>query len=169
MEVHLSEMTSMARHKLSGAAKERLRANLKALAIKGKAAWSSLVELGKKYRVSPETVRWHLKAIRGGAPPARAPKLRKEKAPSPHIKRAHASPLNGVVRASTGLLALAERYGEDGLRRAIRAARLLPRWKSKLRKLRKLRRAEVSVKRSIRAVSVQAADLGRKIKSLTKA
>ena len=164
---HLLEMTTVAKHKLSGGAKEKLRAELKALLAKGKAAWSSLVELGKKYRISPETVRWHLKAVRGGAPPARTRKVRKEKAPSTQTKT-HASPLNGVARASAGLLVVAERYGEEGLRRAIRAARLLPRWKSKLRKLRQLRRAEASVQRSIRAISVQAADLGRKIKSLTK-
>jgi hypothetical protein len=158
----------MAKHKLSSGAKEKLRTDLKDLLAKGKAAWSSLVELGKKYRVSPETVRWHLKTVRGGTRGARLAKIQKQKPPSSQSKKTTASSLNGIVGASVGLLAMAERYGEEGLKRAIRAARLLPRWRAKLRKLGDLRRVEAGVRRSIRALTHQAGELEKKIRSLTK-
>jgi predicted ArsR family transcriptional regulator len=161
----------MAKHKLSSAAKTKLRADLSALVTKGKAVWSSLVELGKKFRVSPETVRWHLKAVKGnGKPAAKAKaKAKNSKARTKKVYKARvASPVNGAIQSAAGLLAVAERYGEDGLRRAIRATRLIPRWRSKLRKLRGLRRVEAGVRRSIHALTHQADELGRRIRALTK-
>jgi len=145
----------MPKPKLSDAEKSALREELKKRLAGGQTASKVQQELGAKFKVSPETVRYHGKQLaeRDGAA--------KRKRAKPGRKPQGVRKAKRALAPSTDLRGLIRRYDPQALERAAKASKLL-------RELQAERERSTNLQVELRTSKRVAAKLDRQIKKLVR-
>lgn len=148
--------TKMAKRKLSAEQRRELRAELKKALDAGKPTPEILKETSAKYGISTITARWYLSSLREGKPSNGSSKARRGR---PRGSR------NRVASARDGEL---QTLAAEKLKKAKKAARLVPRWKRLVAREKELQKIQRTVTKQLQRVSGKAKGLKSRISELVE-